>query len=271
RKKLRADELGLKSNEVNENLISLGSKYLIPKEEISTLTALRSKAYSTIENESIDIGVGKLIPNDKIEEVRAKLEMIKSQFDEHLEHLRSEYPRMRSEMMVLWNEEALTISRNRDNPDLAFKIMSNIENAFPEKWNDVASKFGFTFWESNKLDDVAKQFVELAVSKVAQQISEFCTSLQGKIKDSGLNGNSLNAVHSWIAAFRDSVGVFESELLKDVLDTLEDQVRDPSTIKPDSFKKAMSELANVVDEGIKEIQAESVARLTSQKVRNIEM
>jgi hypothetical protein len=56
-----------------------------------------------------------------------------------------------------------------------------------------------------------------------------------------------------------------------VLNTLEDQVRDPGNINPESFRKAMGQLSSVIDDGISEIQADAVARLTSQKGRNIEM
>lgn len=270
RKKLKPEDIGMSQDEVNEKIMSLGSKYLVPKEEIQALHTMRARAYKIIDDSSIDIGVGKLVPSDKMEEVRRRLGELRDQFNEKIEYIRDEYPRMRADMMSLWNQEAIAVSETRRNPDLVFKIMGNIERAFPEKWEAVAGKFGFSWWESNKLDDVARQFVELAVEKVAIQISEFCNSIGNKVKDSGLHGNSLAAIQRWVDVFRDSVKVFESELLNSVLDTLEGQVSSAQE-SPGAFRAAMAALSEAVNDGISEIQADAVTRLTSQKGRNIEL
>jgi hypothetical protein len=270
RKKLKPEDIGMPQDEVNEKIMSLGSKYLVPKEEIQALHTMRARAYKIIDDSSIDIGVGKLVPSDKMEEVRRRLGELRDQFNEKIEYIRDEYPRMRADMMSLWNQEAIAVSETRHNPDLVFKIMGNIERAFPEKWEAVAGKFGFSWWESNKLDDVARQFVELAVEKVAIQISEFCNSIGNKVKDSGLHGNSLAAIQRWVDVFRDSVKVFESELLNSVLDTLEGQVSSAQE-SPGAFRAAMAALSEAVNDGISEIQADAVTRLTSQRGRNIEL
>lgn len=270
RKKLKPEDIGMSQDEVNEKIMSLGSKYLVPKKEIQALHTMRARAYKIIDDSSIDIGVGKLVPSDKMEEVRRRLGELRDQFNEKIEYIRDEYPRMRADMMSLWNQEAIAVSETRRNPDLVFKIMGNIERAFPEKWEAVAGKFGFSWWESNKLDDVARQFVELAVEKVAIQISEFCNSIGNKVKDSGLHGNSLAAIQRWVDVFRDSVKVFESELLNSVLDTLEGQVSSAQE-SPGAFRAAMAALSEAVNDGISEIQADAVTRLTSQKGRNIEL
>lgn len=271
RKKLRAEEIGMNPDEVNDSLISLGSKYLIPKEEMAVLGTIRQKAYSTVEKFSIDIGIGKLVPESDKEKVAEDLNRLKEQFDDHLEHLKNEYPKMRHEMIRLWTQEAANISSSRNDPMLMFKIMGSIESAFPDNWDSIKHKFRFGFTESNDLDDIASQFVSIAVEKVAEQIKEFCDDLSEKIKDSGLHGKTINSIRNFLTAMRGSVGVFKSDALNDILGNMQNQISDPDNINPVTFKQAMAGISSAIEENMDEIRKDAVNRLTSQKGRNIEM
>ncbi|MBT7915532.1 hypothetical protein HN588_16680, partial [Candidatus Bathyarchaeota archaeon] len=78
RKKLNAEDLGLSRDQVDDSLISLGHKRLVPKESMQRLALLEGRAHALIEQNTFPFlnGIAHYLPNTKLEEVTGKLKEI---------------------------------------------------------------------------------------------------------------------------------------------------------------------------------------------------
>src|SRR5882724_966251 len=74
-KKLKAEDLGLKSSDVSDRLISLGHKRLLPREATAGLALVESRAHALVEGNTFPFlnGLAHFLPNPKLAEITDKL------------------------------------------------------------------------------------------------------------------------------------------------------------------------------------------------------
>lgn len=221
RKKLNPRDLGLDEDEVNEELISLGSKWLIPSEYIKNLEKIRGKARSAIESMSMAFpGLGALVPNEKIDDVRAKLDSLKAQFDEQVEEIGNNYEQLRRDMMTAWHSEAIKIASRRGDPELVFEVMKRIEDSF-KPWGDLQHRFSFNYNEYRQINQIAEAFIHENTKDIVSKFAEFATRLKERIEDTGLSEKNLGPVRKYIQEIQESIQVFENEQLQEIADDME--------------------------------------------------
>ena len=68
RKKLTPEDLGLSCDKVDDRLISLGHKKLLPREKLQRLALVEGRAHSTLEENSFPFlgGIARYVPNERL-------------------------------------------------------------------------------------------------------------------------------------------------------------------------------------------------------------
>jgi len=126
-KKLKAEDLGLKSEDVSNRLISLGHKRLLPKEATQALALIEGRAHSLIESSTFPFlnGLAHFLPNAKLADVTGKLQELQLEFWLAKEAFLKQYGSLRSDASTEWYRMAAKLV---DDPD---RYVSSIEAAFP--------------------------------------------------------------------------------------------------------------------------------------------
>jgi hypothetical protein len=127
RKKLNPEDLGLSSDQVNQRLISLGHKRLLPKDCLQSLALIESRAHALVEGSTFPFlnGVARYLPNERLVEVNARLNELNNQFRHEQQEFLCEYPTYRENALREWEATA------RELVDDPSRLLAVIEDAFP--------------------------------------------------------------------------------------------------------------------------------------------
>jgi hypothetical protein len=276
RKKLRPEEIGFDNGDLNRDLINLGSKWLIPKEEITKLSNIRAEANREIENSSFQCPVGSLIPNNRLEKLNNKLTELRNNFADQVADVERRYPELRQQMLNAWNAEAVSMAARKNNPDFVFEVMSRIEKALPQ-WSDISSKFSFTWHEYDDMNQIARSFIEESTRGVLDKMVEFAEKLKERVGANNLSDRNLAPVRRYIDAMRESVKVFRNEQLVRMLDDLEGWVMEGTGEEVSASSKIRGAMSSAMDniilagtEHVDEIARASIDAVTSH-ARQLEL
>jgi hypothetical protein len=127
RKKLNPEDLGLSSDQVNQRLISLGHKKLLPKNCLRSLALIESRAHALVEGSTFPFlnGVARYLPNERLVEVNARLNELSNQFRHEQQEFLCKYPTYREHALREWEQTAQELV---DDPS---RLLAVIEDAFP--------------------------------------------------------------------------------------------------------------------------------------------
>ncbi len=127
RRKLNPEDLGLKRNQVNDRLISLGHKRLLPKECLQQLALVEGRAHALCEENTFPFlnGVARYLPNTRLEEVTAKLRDLQADFEQARQEFMRQYAGYRGQAVDEWREQATRLGADPR------KLAAVIEDAFP--------------------------------------------------------------------------------------------------------------------------------------------
>ena len=137
-KKLNAEDLGLKAENVCERLISLGHKRLFPKERTATLALIESRAHAFIEHNTFPFlnGLAHFVPNAKLSEVTQALNTLEQDFWAAKRRFLDSYGTLRESAIQEWNAIAQRLV-----PDPQ-RLLATIEASFPPAAT-LERSFGF--------------------------------------------------------------------------------------------------------------------------------
>lgn len=137
-KRLQPQDLGLEDNDVNERLISLGHKKLLPKDALADLGLIESRTHALVERSSFSFlgGIARFLPNAKLGEVQQGLDELERDFAKARAKFLDDYAVHRSAAMVEWERTAKTLPGN------PAQLIATIRGAFPDAV-ELTSKFGF--------------------------------------------------------------------------------------------------------------------------------
>lgn len=268
RKKLDWRKLGIETVN-NPELITDGQIWIAPKERMNEMTAFRSRAQSVLDQNGIKLSFGYIIPRTKREFVLEKLQEIRVEFQEAARKLSQDYPALKQDLLNKWNQEAVSISVKTGNQDQVFKIMDAVEKMFPS-WEEFW--YGDIAWiEIDELQKMAQQFVYEATSGIMQKMHEFADSLKKRIEENNLTSRNMQPILKWIEQVRESVAIFGSEQLNEMMNDLEAVVSsDGNDLRVsqrlrDTLSRTLDGISEAASEHVDEVARESIARLTSQK------
>ncbi len=126
-KKLKAEDIGLKSSDVSDRLISLGHKRLLPRESTQQLALLEGRAHALIEGNTFPFlnGLAHFLPNARLQEVTQRLNEIETEFWQAKDEFLRRYTSLRQSASSEWQSLAQKLV---DDPD---RLLATIEASFP--------------------------------------------------------------------------------------------------------------------------------------------
>ena len=126
-KKLKAEDIGLKSADVSDRLISLGHKRLLPRESTQQLALLEGRAHSLIEGNTFPFlnGLGHFLPNARLQEVTQRLKEVETEFWQARDEFLRRYTSLRQSASLEWQAMAQRLVKDPD------RLLASIEASFP--------------------------------------------------------------------------------------------------------------------------------------------
>ena len=147
RKALKPEDIGLETSDINEELMSLGQKRLVPKSSLSPFHGCDVRADQVLKQHSLAVPFGRYVPLEVYPELRRLLDEIVARFNAYREEWLPSYPSWREEMLQGWREAA-EAAYDRMNGRAAFlpreqfvaEFMARIEALYPNV-ADLAGRF----------------------------------------------------------------------------------------------------------------------------------
>ncbi len=264
-KKLKPEEIGLKSSDLSERLISLGHKRLLPKDALKELALVEGRAHALVENNTFPFlnGLGHFLPNTRLSDVSARLKTLENEFWAAKQQFLEKYSTLRSNAGEEWRRMAEKLVSD------PAQLVSTIESAFPLSGNmhkffafDV-QVFQITIPETLGLDfsTLAEQqevidarqraaheaaqkirrdtetFIADCVAALRSQTADLCQEMLNAIEssESGVHQKTLNRLVRFIDHFKQMNFVNDQEMevqldqvRKDLLTRTAEEYRDSS-------------------------------------------
>ena len=126
-KKLKAEDIGLKSSDVSDRLISLGHKRLLPRESTQQLALLEGRAHALIEGNTFPFlnGLAHFLPNARLQEVTGRLNEIETEFWQAKDEFLRRYTSLRLSASTEWQSLAQKLVSDPE------RLLATIEASFP--------------------------------------------------------------------------------------------------------------------------------------------
>ena len=193
-KKLKAEDLGLKAQDVSDRLISLGHKRLLPKEATADLGLIEGRAHALINTNTFPFlnGLSHFLPNAKLQEVTDKLRALEGEFWAAKEDFVHHYSQHRSTAMEEWMTAA---SRLVNDPE---RVVATIGAAFPVKL-DRHFSFDVTLFqlalperlqtdlvtlaEQNEVIAARQQAAHQAQAKISAEVESFVAECVASLRE----------------------------------------------------------------------------------------
>ena len=137
-KQLKAEDLGIDPSHVDERLIRLGHKRLVPKEALAPFALIEGRVHAAIEAASFPFlgGIARFVPNTRLEEVTRGIEKLRDEFRDATLAFVADYSPMRENALNEWREAARHLNGS------AARLLATIEASFPPA-GEIAAKFNF--------------------------------------------------------------------------------------------------------------------------------
>jgi hypothetical protein len=232
-KKLEPGDLGLDAAALDERLISLGRKRLLPKDALAQFALIESRAHAMVEQSTFPFlgGIAHFLPNRKLSEIRQGLDSLRDDFETARAKFKDCYADLRENAIEEWRELARELSLD------ARAVIAKIEASYPEP-DALDRYFGFevrlyqvrapesleaeciTFADQEHIVEARKRaaadaaaqmgresesFVAECVATLRQEASKVCEDMLSSIqtgKTDGVHQKTLNRLLKFIDDFK---------------------------------------------------------------------
>ncbi|MBA4150541.1 MAG: hypothetical protein H0X66_20710 [Verrucomicrobia bacterium] len=265
-KKLRAEDLGLNPDDVSNRLISLGHKRLLPKEATAGLSLVESRTHALVEANTFPFlnGLAHFLPNQKLEEITAKLQELEEEFWRAKREFLGHYAKLRESASEEWRSmaERLVVDPER--------LVSTIEVSFPtpermdrffgfdtqlfqiavperlgldvvslaDQQNVIKARQQAAQAASRKIREDVESFVAECAATLREQTAVLCSDMLESISTSetGVHQKTLNRLIRFIDQFKQMNFVNDAEMehqleavRKDLLGKTAEEYRDSAS------------------------------------------
>lgn len=239
---LKAADLGLPENSVNDQLVSLGHKKLVLKERLQELLRIESRVNAMLASVGFSfMGALRFIPIEMSGEVMEALNKHKADFLKERDVFINNYDTIKEEALVKWEEEAKRF-RDQGQPEVADRLMQSVMASYPAKdklheffefnvvfFNVVAppaielnlQELATKVKDAEAVAEARARLVKEAQADVARQMSGFGTECAQQLRErfadlldevhstlgnvkarGGINQKTLNRLHDFYDSFR---------------------------------------------------------------------
>jgi hypothetical protein len=232
-KKLRPEDLGLDPDDVTERLISLGHKKLLPREALATFALIESRAHALVEAGTFPFlnGLGRFLPNAKLEEVTGRLRELEREFISAQAGFMRSYAQLRRQASQEWHTAAEKLVQEPD------RVVATIEASFPapeqmgryftfatqlfqirapenldaelitvgDQQQIIAARQRAAQQASSRIAEGVDRFVRDCVASLREQTARLCTEMLQSMqsgKTDGVHQKTLNRLATFIEQFK---------------------------------------------------------------------
>jgi DNA-binding SARP family transcriptional activator len=306
-KKLKAEDIGLKANDVSDRLISLGHKRLLPREATASLSLIEGRSHAFVEDNTFPFlnGLAHFVPNARLEDVMLKLKDLEAEFwkakDQFLEH----YSQHREKASNEWYEMAKKLVHDPE------RVVASIEASFPltqqmdrffgydlqlfqikvperlgldligleDQQQLMTARQQATQEAATKIRRDVQLFVADCVASLREQTAKLCeemlTSMQ--TSETGVHQKTLNRLVKFIDQFKQMNFVNDQEMerqleqvRRELLSKTAEEYRDSKTARG-HLVNGLKQLANQARELAKQDASELVQRFGSLGMRKFNL
>ena len=208
-KQLKAKDLGLKSADVSDRLISLGHKRLLPRESTQTLALIEGRAHALVEGNTFPFlsGLAHFLPNPKLAEVTGRLTELEAAFWLARDEFLRRYASLRDDAAAEWREAAAKLVRDPD------RLVATIEASFPPP-GAMARFYGF---ETRLFQVAVPESLGLDLITTAEQ-QQVIQARQQAARDAGtkIRHDAEVFVADCVATLREQTAVLCAEMLTSI-------------------------------------------------------
>jgi hypothetical protein len=252
RKKLNPEDIGLNRGQVDDRLISLGHKRLVPKDCLKSLSLVEGRAHALVEESTFPFlnGVARYLPNTKLEEVTEKLRGLQGEFEMRRDEFLARYAETRRTALQVWRTAAdELLDENQE------RLLAVISGAFPAA-DAMPRYFGFdirTFQitapdipqaqlveigtqqeliaarkqaatsAQREIERSCREFIADSVAALREQTAKLCGEMLQTINGTGsVHQKTLNRLVTFIDRFRELNFANDTEMT-DQLDRVREQ------------------------------------------------
>lgn len=235
--KLKPEDVGLDSEQICEDLMSLGSKKLLTKAKLKPITLLEGEIQAYIEKHSYQFIIPGLrfVPNAKLDEVYGAFQAFNQRVRTLAQEFKNSAPAAYAEALAAWREAAAKLFP--EDPESAEAMVQRIQELMPEiETLPDRFKLEFPLFNISTLDasmsmtptDLGQQmavaesrrrvaqeagdqlregvnaFVRDAVATMREQTAELCADMLKSINESetGVHGKTLARLTRFIDHFQ---------------------------------------------------------------------
>lgn len=278
-KRLKAEDLGLKSKDVSDRLIRLGQKRLIPREALADFSLVESRAHAAVEGASFPFlgGIARFVPNPNLATTITTLEKLRAEFVEASLSFSENYPTLREKALAEWSEAAQTLNGNSGDIGNAERLISTIEQSFPPV-GAISQRFDFS-WQlfqisapdsirleivdgitqieaaqdrqriateaTHRMQSDLNAFIRESVQSLRQETSRLASDVLATIdaSDKGVHQRTLNRIGTFIESFRSLNFAGDAHLEQ----TLEQFRRDLLNRSAEEYRNQPGAMASLTD------------------------
>jgi hypothetical protein len=127
-RKLQAADIGLAAENIDDALIRLGHKRLVPREALKNFAVLESRAHAVVDDSTFPFlgGIARFVPNARLQAVVKTLDGLKSEFAAEEHRFAADYERLRADARRQWRHTAAKLGGDAE------RLLATIEAAFPD-------------------------------------------------------------------------------------------------------------------------------------------
>ena len=245
-KKLKAEDLGLKSADISDRLISLGHKRLLPRESTQHLALLEGRAHALIEGNTFPFlnGLGHFLPNARLAEITQRLNELEAEFWQARDEFLRRYASLRQSAAREWQAMAQKLVKDPE------RLLATIEASFPvparmnrfygfethlfqvsvpeclgvelittaEQQQVIAARQQAAAEAGSKIRQDVEVFVAECVASLREQTAQLCTEMLHSIQHSetGVHQKTLNRLLRFIDQFKQMNFVNDTEMEREL-------------------------------------------------------
>lgn len=272
-KKLKAEDLGLKPNDVSARLIRLGQKRLIPRDALTDFSLIESRSHAAVEGASFPFlgGIARFVPNPNLSGTINTLEKLRAEFTDATSSFAENYPTLREKALAEWREAAQHLNGSAE------RLIATIEQAFPPA-GAINQRFEFS-WQlfqitapdsirleivdgvtqieaaqdrqriateaTHRMQSDLNAFIRESVQSLRQETARLASDVLATIdaSDKGVHQRTLNRIGTFIESFRSLNFAADAHLEQ----TLEQFRRDLLNRSAEEYRNQPGAMASLTD------------------------
>jgi len=211
-------DLGVKRAELPEFVAGLGTKRLLPKEDVLRWGRYADRARYEIEKVSFKfpVGEGQFVPAAKMDDLVKTLEEIKKEFEGAVDDFLRNYEVRREEYLKRFPEHRRRLEKQYPDRKLLsgkFSFEYSLYSiTMPKVIKKQQAEDAAIAKYQAKLDERMNRFLGEAVSALRGQTVELCNSIAERVKNGSLGEGSLNRIREFVGKFKSLNFVGDSQV-----------------------------------------------------------